>query len=389
MERLFQTSNQLLAQVQTDFQRYIYQQINWKNRLIGLIGARGIGKTTLVLQHIKANLDPQKTLYVTTEDFYFAQHRLTHLADEFVKAGGLHLVIDEIHKYPDWSRELKLIYDYHPNLQVVFTGSSVLDIKKGSADLSRRAIVYSMQGLSFREYLYLFHKIEIPVYSLDDLLNQRVAIPTNFRPLPYFADYLRIGYYPFSREMNFDIRLQQVIDQTLEIDIPSYADMNVSTGRKLKQLMSIVSESVPFKPNMSKIAAMLNISRNNIADYLLYMEEAGMISQLRSKTEGVRALGKVDKIYLDNTNLMQQLGNKNQNVGNVRETFFLNQTRVHHQVNTSAMADFSINDSGFEVGGKNKGLKQIKNVPKGFVVKDDIEQGYLNVIPLWQFGLTY
>ena len=389
MERLFQTSNQLLAQVQTDFQRYIYQQINWKNRLIGLIGARGIGKTTLMLQHIKAHLDPQKTLYVTTEDFYFAQHRLTHLADEFVKAGGLHLVIDEIHKYPDWSRELKLIYDYHPNLQVVFTGSSVLDIKKGSADLSRRAIVYSMQGLSFREYLHLFHKIEIPVYSLDDLLNQRVAIPSNFRPLPYFADYLRIGYYPFSREMNFDIRLQQVIDQTLEIDIPSYADMNVSTGRKLKQLMSIVSESVPFKPNMSKIAAMLNISRNNIADYLLYMEEAGMISQLRSKTEGVRALGKVDKIYLDNTNLMQQLGNKNQNVGNVRESFFLNQTRVHHQVNTSAMADFSINDSDFEVGGKNKGLKQIKNAPKGFVVKDDIEQGYLNVIPLWQFGLLY
>jgi len=389
MERLFQTSNQLLAQVQTDFQRYIYQQINWKNRLIGLIGARGIGKTTLVLQHIKANLDPQKTLYVTTEDFYFAQHRLTHLADEFVKAGGLHLVIDEIHKYPDWSRELKLIYDYHPNLQVVFTGSSVLDIKKGSADLSRRAIVYSMQGLSFREYLHLFHKIEIPVYSLDDLLNQRVAIPSNFRPLPYFADYLRIGYYPFSREMNFDIRLQQVIDQTLEIDIPSYADMNVSTGRKLKQLMSIVSESVPFKPNMSKIAAMLNISRNNIADYLLFMKEAGMISQLRSKTEGVRALGKIDKIYLDNTNLMQQLGNKNQNVGNVRETFFINQTRVHHQVNTSAMADFSINDSDFEVGGKNKGLKQIKNAPKGFVVKDNIEQGYLNVIPLWHFGLLY
>ena len=354
-----------------------------------VVGARGIGKTTLVLQHIKANLDPQKNLYVSTEDFYFAQHRLTHLADEFVIASGQHLVIDEIHKYPDWSRELKLIYDYHPNLQVVFTGSYVLEIKKGSATLSRRAIVYSMQGLSFREYLHLFHKIEIPVYSLDGLLNQRVAIPSNFRPLPYFADYLRIGYYPFSREMNFDIRLQHVIDQTLEIDIPSYADMNVSTGRKLKQLMSIVSESVPFKPNMSKIAAMLNISRNNIADYLLFMEEAGMISQLRSKTEGVRALGKIDKIYLENTNLVQQLGNENQNAGNVRETFFLNQTRVHHQVNKSAMADFSINDSDFEVGGKNKGLKQIQNAPKGIVVKDDIEQGYLNVIPLWQFGLLY
>lgn len=389
MDRLFQTSNLLLSQTATAFHRYAYQQINWKNRLIGLVGARGVGKTTLVLQYIKANLNPQKSLYVTTEDFYFAQHRLTHLAETFVKAGGKYLVIDEIHKYPDWSRELKLIYDYHPNLKVVFTGSSVLDIKKGSADLSRRAIVYSMQGLSFREYLHLFHKIEIPVISLDDVLNQRVVMPANFRPLPYFADYLRIGYYPFSREMNFEIRLQQVIVQTLEIDIPSYADMNVSTGRKLKQLLSIIAQSVPFKPNMSKIAGMLNISRNNIADYLLYMEEAGMISQLRSKTEGVRALGKIDKIYLENTNLVQQLGNDNQNVGNVRETFFLNQTRVHHQVNTSAMADFSINDSDFEVGGKNKGLKQIQNAPKGFVVKDDIEQGYLNVIPLWHFGLLY
>jgi predicted AAA+ superfamily ATPase len=299
MDRLFQTSNLLLSQTDTAFHRYAYQQINWENRLIGLVGARGVGKTTLVLQYIKANLNPQKSLYVTTEDFYFAQHRLTDLAETFVKAGGEYLVIDEIHKYPDWSRELKLIYDYHPNLKVVFTGSSVLDIKKGSADLSRRAIVYSMQGLSFREYLHLFHKIEIPVYSLDDVLNQRVVMPANFRPLPYFADYLRIGYYPFSREMNFDIRLQQVIGQTLEIDIPSYADMNVSTGRKLKQLLSIIAQSVPFKPNMSKIAGMLNISRNNIADYLLYMEEAGMISQLRSKTEGVRALGKIDKIYLE------------------------------------------------------------------------------------------
>ena len=389
MERLFQTSNQLLAEVHTDFQRYIYQQINWKNRLIGLIGARGIGKTTLVLQHIKANLDPQKTLYVTTEDFYFAQHRLTHLADEFVKAGGQHLVIDEIHKYPDWSRELKLIYDYHPNLQVVFTGSSVLDIKKGSADLSRRAIVYSMQGLSFREYLALFHQIEMPVYPLDEILKHRVALPKNFYPLPLFAAYLKEGYYPFAKEPDFEVRLQQVINQTLEIDIPNYAEMNVSTGRKLKQLMSIVSESVPFKPNMSKIAAMLNIGRNNIADYLLYMEEAGMIAQLRSETSGIRALGKVDKIYLENTNLMHQLSRENQNLGNLRETFFFNQTKTLHHVNSSTLGDFNIDDRNFEVGGKNKGLKQIAQSNNGFVVKDDIERGYLNVVPLWQFGLMY
>lgn len=389
MDRLFQTSIQLISQTDTTFFRYAYHQINWENRLIGLIGAHGVGKTTLVLQYIKAQLNPQKSLYVNTEDFYFAQYRLTHLAETFVNAGGENLIIDEIHKYPDWSRELKLIHDYHPKLRVVFTGSSVLDIKKDSADLSRRAIVYSMQGLSFREYLQLFHRIEMPVYTLNELLNQGVAVPENFKPLPLFADYLKTGYYPFSKEMDFDIRLHQVISQTLEIDIPTYAEMNVSTGRKLKQLMSIAAQSVPFKPNLSKIATMLNISRNNIADYLLYMEEAGMIAQLRSKTEGIRGLGKIDKIYLENTNLVQQLGNNNQNTGNLRETFFLNQTRVSHQVNSSSMADFSILDKDFEIGGKNKGSKQIQSAQNGFVVKDDIEQGYLNVIPLWQFGLMY
>lgn len=389
MVDLFAYSNRLIAEVETGFVRYAYQQINWNNRLLGLIGPRGVGKTTLVLQHIKMNLPVQQTLYVTAEDFYFANNRLLDLADTFAKAGGRYLFVDEIHKYPDWSRELKLIYDYHKDLKVVFTGSSVLDIKKGTADLSRRAVVYSMQGLSFREYLRLFHQLDVPAYTLEQLLAHQVELPQLPRPLPLFTDYLKNGYYPFAQEDDFDTRLQQVINQTLEVDIPTYAEMNVSTGRKLKQLLGIVAESVPFKPNMSKIAEMLNISRNNIADYLLYMEEAGMLAQLRVETSGVRALGKVDKVYLDNTNLVYALARDNQNRGNVRETFFLNQLRVGYEVLSSVRADFNIQGMDFEIGGKNKGSKQLEGSKNGFVVKDDMESGFLNTIPLWYFGLLY
>lgn len=389
MDTLFEYSNHLISTVDTVFVRYSYHQINWQNRLIGIVGPRGVGKTTLVLQYIKSHLDIRKTLYVTAEDFYFAKNRLVDLAATFVKLGGHYLFIDEIHKYPDWSKELKLIYDYHKDLKVVFTGSSVLDIKKGSSDLSRRAVVYMMQGLSFREYLKLFHEIEISKFSLEEILTHQVNVPQIPHPLPLFADYLKNGYYPFAQEDDFDLRLQQVVNQTLETDIPTYAEMNVSTGRKLKQLLAIVAESVPFKPNMSKIAEMLSISRNNIADYLLYMEEAGMVLQLRDETGGIRGLGKVNKVYLDNPNLVYTLAKENWNTGNTRETFFLNQLRVNHKVFSSDIADFKMGIMDFEVGGKSKGLKQIANSEKGFVVKDDIENGYLNTIPLWHFGLMY
>lgn len=389
MEQLFEYSNKLINEVDVNFTRYLYNDINWNNRLLGVVGPRGVGKTTMVLQYIHLNLNRSETLYVTAEDFYFANNRLLDLADKFSKLGGKNLFIDEIHKYPDWAKELKLIYDYHSNLKVVFTGSSVLDIKKGSADLSRRSVVYHMQGLSFREYLALFHNIEADLFSLDQIINHQVALPHVSHPLPLFTHYLERGYYPFAKEDDFDIRLRQIINQTLESDIPIYANMNVSTGRKLMQLLSIISQSVPFKPNMSKIAEMLGVSRNNIADYFLYIEEAGLIAQLRDNTGGIRGLGKVDKVYLDNTNLIFNLADNIQNKGNIRETFFLNQTRVKHKVTSSTTIDFSIDELNFEIGGRNKGQKQIQTVENGYVVKDDIENGYLNTIPLWHFGLMY
>ena len=389
MDKLFEQFQKLLRETNTDFFRYIYAEINWKSRMIGLTGPRGVGKTTLVLQHIKKELNLEETLYVTAEDFYFANNKLIDLADNFVKRGGKYLFIDEIHKYKEWAKELKLIYDYHPELNVVFTGSSVLDIKKGASDLSRRAVMHFMQGLSFREYLQLFHQMAFQPFSLEEILRHKTELPGLKHPLPFFEDYLKRGYYPFALEEDFDLKLQQIVNQTLETDIPLYAGMNVSTGRKLKQLLAIIAKSVPFKPNMTSIATALSASRNNITDYCLFIEEAGMIAQLRDTTGGIRGLGKVDKIYLDNTNLIYSLANDNSNRGNLRETFFLNQLSVKYDVIVSPFADFLIGDYTFEVGGKNKGLKQIQGIDKAFIVKDDIELGYLNTIPLWQFGLTY
>lgn len=388
MNQLQDRYKKLLLETDTRFHRYMYDRINWSSRMVGLTGPSGVGKTTLVLQYIKENLPSDISLYVTVEDFYFADHRLLDLADDFVKRGGKHLFIDEIHRYKDWSRELKLVYDYHPELQVVFTGSSVLDINKGVADLSRRAVMYHMQGLSFREFLLFFHDLQFPVYTLEEVLQRKVEIPVQFHPLQFFPEYLKQGYYPFSSE-NQNIHIQQIVNLALESDIPQYAGMNVSTGRKLKQLLAIIAKSVPFKPNVSSIAAALNVSRNSVADYCLYIEEAGLIAQLRDDTGGIRGLGKVDKIYLDNTNLIYTLGGEKAEIGNVRETFFFNQMRVNYDVITSSVSDFCIGDCTFEIGGRKKGKKQIKGVPNAFVIKDDIEFASGNILPLWQFGFDY
>lgn len=389
MRTLYQTYETLLQNTTTSFKRYLYNEIKWDNRMIGIIGARGVGKTTMVLQYIKENLDHKKALYVSADDMYFSENRLVDLADEFYKSAGEYLFIDEIHKYANWSRELKNIYDSFPSLKIVFTGSSVLDIPKGSADLSRRAIVYKLYGLSFREFLQIFHNYQTEVYSLKQIINNEVKLKDIIHPLPLFDDYLKRGYYPFGLENDMNIRLGQIIVHTLETDIPQYANLNVGTSRKLKKLLSIIAESVPFKPNFSKISEMIGVSRNSLDDYFSYMDNAGLISQLRNETSGIRGLGKVDKIYLDNTNIIYNLAGEKSNASNIRETFFLNQMRVRNEVTSSKKADFSIDESTFEIGGKNKQQKQIEKVRKSYVVKDNIEFGYQNVIPLWAFGFNY
>lgn len=389
MEQLYEFFTRKLKSTPTDFLRYKYNQIKWQGRFWGLVGPRGVGKSTMLLQYIKLHLNIKDTLYVSADQLYFSEHKLVELADHFVKMGGKHLFIDEIHKYEGWSRELKQIYDSYDDLQVVISGSSILDIYKGLADLSRRVPIYHMQGLSFREYLRLFHQIETPVYSLEDILMHKAVIPGVEHPLPLFQDYLRRGYYPFGKDEEFEMELLQVITQTMEVDIPQHLLANISLGRKLKSLLLVVAKSVPFKPVMQRLADTTGISRNDIPSYLIYMERAGMIAQLRDATGGLRGLGKVEKLYLDNTNLIYALSPDKADIGNVRETFFMNQTRVANEVISSPISDFEIDGRTFEIGGRKKGQKQIQNAAEGYIVKDDLESGYANTIPLWAFGLNY
>lgn len=389
MEQLYATFTKKLKEVSTDFIRYKYLGIKWEGRAFGLVGPRGVGKSYMLLQYIKKNLDPKDTLYISADNIYFSEHRLVDLAYTFVKMGGKHLFIDEIHKYDGWSRELKQIIDDFGELQIVISGSSILDIYKGMADLSRRVPIYQMQGLSFREYLHLFHNITAPTFSLEEILEGKAEIPGVVHPLPLFQSYLRNGYYPYGMDQEFEIELLQVINQTMEVDIPQYMNTNVAVGRRLKSLLMVIARSVPFKPVLTKIAQVTGISRNDISDYMIYIEKAGMISQLRDKTGGIRGLGKIEKVYLDNTNLIYALAPDNAQIGNVRETFFMNQTRVLHDVISSTSSDFEIDGKTFEVGGRKKGQKQIENVTEGYIVKDDIETGFANIIPLWAFGLMY
>lgn len=387
--QLFAYMEAVLAHTDTAFHRYLYADIDWEAHLIGIVGPRGVGKTTMLLQYIKQHRTDKKSLYVSADNTYFTTHTLIELVDEWAKDMGQLLAIDEVHKYPNWSRELKQIYDTHPDMQVVFTGSSVLDIAQGSADLSRRALMYTLQGLSFREYLQLFHRIAASVYSLEDILAHRAAIESLPHPLPYFRQYLQRGYYPFAIEGNFEARMQMVVNQTVESDIAQFADMKATTARKLKKMLAIIATLAPFKPNADSLATEIGISRNNVADYLLLLERVQMIGQLRDDTGGIRGLGKVEKVYLDNPSLMYVLNGEAVNIGNVRETFFYNQMRVRQDVISSRVSDFAIGKYTFEVGGQSKGKKQIEGIANAYIVKDDIEIGYGNIVPLWAFGLTY
>ncbi len=390
MDNLTRIYKKLLRETTTGFHRYLYDQIDWENRIVGIRGPRGVGKTTLMLQHIKEELSPNDVLYVNADDIYFSEHRLIDLAEKLVQRGVHYFFIDEIHKYKDWSRELKLIYDYFSELKVVFSGSSVLDINKGASDLSRRAVMYHLQGLSFREYLMLFHHSDvIPPFTLDEIIIGKPESLSVKTPLLHFEEYLKRGYYPFSQERSFDEKLRQIINLTLETDIPVFANLPAAMGRKFKKLLMIISKSVPFKPNMSKLAELTDVGRNLMPDYLLYIEEAGMITQLRDDTGGIRGLGKTEKIYLDNPNLIYSLAEQESDKGNLRETFFYNQLRVNNPIIASRIADFQIGNRTFEVGGRHKGLKQIETAAEGYVVKDGIEFSSGNILPLWWFGLNY
>lgn len=380
-----------LEAVSLRFKRYMYEVLPGDARMIGLTGPRGIGKSTLMLQRIKEMNANQsaKAFYVSTDHSYFADHTLIDVASQFVREGGEWLFIDEVHKYEGWSQELKQIYDAHTHLHLFFTGSSILDILEGEADLSRRALMFEMQGLSFREYLEMFHDIRTPVRSLPQVLDGNIRIEGVPHPLPLFAQYLREGYYPFAVEGYFQRRLQQVVQFTMEVDIPQYARMTPATGKKLRRMLSIIAANVPYKPEANSLANEIKVSRNMISTYLLYMEKAGMIGQLRDETGGMRGLGKTEKVYLDNPNMIYALVGDQANIGNIRETFFYNQTRVGLPVTSSKVSDFCIGKYTFELGGAKKGRRQIQEVENAYVVRDDIEYAADGILPLWGFGLLY
>ena len=390
MRTLVARYRNILKNVDTSYVRNIHSTIPWNDRLIAILGARGVGKTTLVLQHIKLYEDVDTTLFVYADDLWFSTHSLVTLAEIFYTNGGRALYIDEIHKYKNWSQEIKNIYDQYPDLKVRYTGSSILDLQKGSHDLSRRVLEFQMHGLSFREYVALRYGADIPIHTLEQVLANKIEFPyTDYRPVALFKEYLRQGYYPYFKEPGYELRLTKTINAILEVDIPKFAELSISASEKLKTLLYIVAQSVPFKPNYSKIARDLDMHRNAVSDLMVWLDKADLINILRDDVEGYKLLGKVNKIYLNNPNLAYALSDDEPNIGNIRETIFLAWLRATHKVTASSVSDFKVGKYTFEVGGKKKGQHQIKDVEHAYVVKDDIEYGHLNEVPLWSFGLLY
>ena len=392
MENLYNTFRTRLALTPMDYVRSFHDTINWKNRFICIVGQKGVGKSTLLLQHIRNHENLEETLYVSADNLYFAGHSLYDLAGRFFRQGGKRLYIDEIHKYRGWSTEIKNMYDDFPTLSVVYSGSSLPAIKKGNkADLSRRSREYTMPGLSFREYLNIRCGWKLKTASLEEILQGKVDFPYGeARPIKYYNDYCKTGFYPFFKEEDASILLQQAIVSTVEDDIPAFAEMTVAAATKLKKLMYILAKSCPVKPHYDNLARDLAISRNIVPDYIAYLEKSGLFNALREPGHSDNLLAKAEKLYLGNSNIAYSVSEDGfVDEGNLRETNFLAWMKQTHTVTSSKISDFEIDGITFEVGGKNKKGKQIKDAEAGYLVKDDLEFASGNTIPIWMFGFEY
>jgi len=398
MQTLFKYSNIKISNVKSDFIRYLFHEIKWTDRLIGITGARGTGKTTLILQYIKKNFGSSySALYISMDDYYFTKNRLFELAEEFYINGGRNLFIDEVHKYPSWAIEIKNLYDTYSDLKIVFSGSSALELHKADADLSRRAAMYKLHELSFREYLNLTTGLNYEKYSMTEILKNHHQITPqvigNNSILPQYKTYLEKGAYPFfiETEGQFYERLKNTINVIIETDLPSIENINYQTTQKLRKLISLIADSVPFKINISEFSRKTNISRDVLLRLLHLLERANLTKGIKQKGAPTGHLTKPDKIYLNNTVLLYALNsNIEASIGTVRETFFMNQLMLNHQVNSVSKGDFLIdNKYTFEIGGKNKTKKQIIGIKNAYVAADGIEHGYKDTIPLWLFGFLY
>ena len=396
IEILYNTYYRKLSKVSLQYIRYLYEKINWNVRLIGIKGARGVGKTTMLLQRIKqTSPDGSTAFYISLDDLWFETHSLIELVEYLYTHGITHLYLDEVHRYPDWARNLKNITDNYPDLNIVYTGSSMLEIDNSKVDLSRRQTVYEMPGFSFREYLAFEKVLEFSSIPLEELLNRHVAlsmeITSSIKILPWFEKYLQYGYYPFYKESmeDYPIRLQEVASLIIDTDLPAVEDIEYSTVQKAKKMLMILAERVPFTPNISQLCKELGTTREVGLRMLYALERAGLLNLLTTEVKNYKTLAKPEKVYLNNTNLMYALTSR-VDKGNLRETFFLNQISNIYPTYMPPKGDFLIDNTYlFEVGGKSKTFDQIKDVPNSYLAIDDVEYGHKKRIPLWMFGLLY
>lgn len=393
IDYLYQISNRKINQISLAYKRPLYYQINWDNRLIGIKGPKGVGKSTLLLQHIKETFtDRSKVLYVSLDNMWFSTNDLIELVEYHYIHGGTYIYLDEIHKYKNWQNCVKNIYDDYPDLHIVYTGSSILKLKSGDGDLSRRVRIYEMSGLSFREYLMFEGVLDYHTINLESILKEHISIASEIvskiKVLPYFEAYLINGYYPFYKEEGdgYLSRIQEVITQTIDMDIPAVEDVEYSTLQKLKKLLMILAVQVPFIPKMNELYQELDTNREQGLKLLNLLEQAKMISMLKTPVKALKNISAPEKLYLNNTNMMYALS-CNAEIGTIRETFFMNQLSVSHEVSLPAKGDFKIDQKYlFEVGGRKKSFDQIKDEADSFLAIDSIETGNGNKIPLWLFG---
>lgn len=401
MEKLFKRHDEEISAAPMSMIRSMMDVIDWSSRLLIIKGAKGVGKSTLMQQYIKMNYrtEDRSVLYCSADSSYFSTHTLLETADRFVMLGGRHLFIDEVHKYRGWSREIKEIYDTHKNLRIVLSGSSLLQLNDGDADLSRRMVPYVMPGLSFREFLRFDQDVEIEPISLKDLLGASGEYCATVRdkclPVRSFKEYLRGGFYPFYFENHrtYPVQVENVVNYIIDYELPAFRNIEVGNTRKLKALLRILAQMVPYEIDISKLSRATSMERPTIIKYLKNMEEAKLICRLFQNLDTISDLQKPDKILLDNPNLLYILSDKGPEIGTVRESFFCNQLiSAGHRVEYGGLktGDFKIDgDIIVEVGGADKGYDQIKNENNAYIAADDIDSSFFRKIPLWAFGCLY
>lgn len=395
MESLIKIYLRLLQETDEKTFRYLYKNIDWDERCVAIVGAKGVGKTTMLLQHIKTTFENKnEALYASLDNVWFANHTIFELADAFYMNGGTHLFLDEIHHYPNWTTEIKNIYDSFPKLKIVFTGSSLLQIYQSTTDLSRRVVYETLEGLSFREFLKFENVGDFSSYSLQDIVenHQNIAfeITENIKIMPLFKKYLKHGYYLFYKQgiKKYDYKLKEAVNNVIDVDIPAIENIEFASRYKIKRLLAVLSELVPYTPNIANLSKAIDSNRNNTLNYLSLLANGKLLNLVSHKGKTIGDLTKPDKVLLNNTNLAYLFGDT-ANIGSARETFFVNQVSAVSDVFLAKQGDFIAGKYTFELGGKTKTFDQIKDIPNSFVVADDIEIGHKNKIPLWLFGMLY